>query len=82
MIPALYKTEIQGLLNQLQPLSNFNNEASEIYMTGLGLITTVNAADEHESTMKPAEIESIIHELNRFEEDAEVFLKDVLHFNH
>jgi hypothetical protein len=82
MIPALYKTEIQGLLDQLQPLSNFNHEASEIYMAGLGLVATVNAADQHDESMKPDEVEAIIHELKRFEGDAEVFLKDIMHFNH
>jgi uncharacterized tellurite resistance protein B-like protein len=82
MIPATYRQEIQALLTKLQPLSGFNNEASEIYMAGLGLITTVVAADEHEKDMRPEATEAIIHELKKFEDQAQVFLDDVLHFHH
>lgn len=82
MIPATYKTEIQGLLNRLQPLSHFNKEAYEIYMKGMGLISTVNSADDHEEKINTEGLASIINELERFEDDAEVFLKDVLHFAH
>ncbi|MFK4132402.1 hypothetical protein ACI2KR_08990 [Pseudomonas luteola] len=74
MIPDNYKKEIQGLLNELHPLSGLNHEASESFMAGISYLATIKAADNHDSSMASCEVDSLIHELDKYEHDTEEFL--------